>query len=249
MSANEPAAVSQLEIKIGIPDIGDDDYVYPVARLLIDGKDPLAQIGKFGHVPWPAHQLLTDSAPLLPAELPRCVILYADSPDPAGVAAVISGQGDLVVWSDFQDVFEVGDDPVDFSEVYSRSPLGLPDLVFDVRQYTAEVRRARAAREWESDPWRTALLLRTYLRDAGLTLGDEWELGFTEPDGEHAGLYRISYWTEDLRTVATVSLTAVPGPPEQQARTMYDYLLATPAARWSSTQHARSSGSLQPEVP
>ncbi len=237
MSANEPAAVSRLEIGMGVPDIGDDEYVYPVARLLIDGNDPLAEIGTYGHVPWPAHMLLTDSAPLLPAEPTRRVILYVESPDPGGLAAVISGQGGVVVWSDFQEVHEAGDDPVDFSEVYSWSHLGLPDQVFDVSQYTAEVRRATAAREWESGPWQTALLLRTYLRDGRLTLGDEWELGFTEPDGEHARQYRITYWTEDLSAVATVSLTARPGSAEQQARTMYDYLVTTPAARWPSAHH------------
>jgi hypothetical protein len=240
MSANEAAQIRQLEIRMGVPDIGDEDYVYPVARLLIDGQDPLADIGKSGKVPWPAHQLLTDNAPLLPAELPRRVVVYAESPDPGGLAPVIGGNGDVVVWSDFQDIFEVGDDPLEFSEVYSWSPLGLPDLVFDARQYTAEVRRATAARDWESDRWQTALLLRTYLREDRLTPGDEWELGFAEPDSERARQYRITYWTEDLRTVATMSLTAEPRTPEQQARTMYNYLLTTPTARWPTTQHTNA---------
>jgi hypothetical protein len=39
-----------------------------------------------------------------------------------------------------------------------------------------------------------------------------------------------------------VSLTAAPGSPEQQARTMYDYLLATPTAGWPITERANASG-------
>lgn len=68
----------------------------------------------------------------------------------------------------------------------------------------------------------------------------EWELGFTEPDREHAQQYRITYWTEDLSAVATVFLTAAPGTPEQQARTMYDYLLATPTVDWPTTRRVRT---------
>jgi hypothetical protein len=41
MSANEAAQIRQLEIRMGVPDIGDNDCVYPVARLLIDGEDKL----------------------------------------------------------------------------------------------------------------------------------------------------------------------------------------------------------------
>jgi hypothetical protein len=205
---------------MGVPDIGDDDYLYPVARLLIDGQDRLATSGKFGHLPWPAHMLLTGNAPLLPAEPPRGVVVYIESPDPGGLAPLISGVGDVVVWSAFQQAHEAGDDPLDFSEVYSWSPLELPDLVFDARQYTAEVQRATAAREWESDAWQAALLLRTYLLGDPLTSGDEltpgdnWEVGFTQPDRGDGQHYRITNWTEDLQAEATVTLTAEPGPPQ-----------------------------------
>jgi hypothetical protein len=239
MSADAARPVSRLEIRLGVPDIGDDDYFCPVARLLIDGQDVLATVGRWRYVPWPAHELLTEKAPLLSAELPRRVVVYVQSPDPGGLAPQIGCDGDVVVWGDFQEVHGFGDDPLDLRHAYSQSPVALPDLVFDARQYTAEVQRATAARAWESGPWRTAVLLHGYLRDYALTPGEEWEGGFAEPDGQHAQQYRITYWTEDLQTVATVSLTAAPGQPEQQARMMYDSLRATPTSRWPLVQHAR----------
>ncbi len=239
MNAEAAGRIRKLDVRMGVPDIGDDEYVYPVARLLIDGQDLLADVGKWRwpYVPWPAQELLTDDAPLLAAEPPRRVVVYVQSPDPCGLAPQISRDGDVVIWSDFHEVCEAGDEPLDLLRADTWSPVTLPDLVFDAGQYTAEVQRATAAREWLSDPWQTALLLRTYLRDDPLTPGDEWDLGFTEPDREHVLQYHISYWTEDLHAVATVSLTAPPGLPEQQARAMYDHLLTTPTARWPTTRH------------
>jgi hypothetical protein len=245
MNADAVRPISSLEIRMGVPDIGDDDFVYPVARLLIDGQDPLAAAGKFGHEPWPAHTMLTGSAPLLPADPPRRVVVYVESPDPGGLAALISRDGDVVVWSDFHEVYQAGGDPLDFSDAYSWSPLGLPDLVFDARQYTAEVERVTAAREWESDAWQAALLLRAYLLGGPQTPGDEltpggeWEVGFTEPGRHHGQRYHVTYWNTDDRTVATVTLTAESGPPELQARAMYDYLLGKPAASWPCTVTTR----------
>jgi hypothetical protein len=97
------------------------------------------------------------------------------------------------------------------------------------------VNRATAAREWESEAWQAALLLRAHLlgdpHTPGdeLTPGDDWEVGFAEPDGQH---YRVTFWAADLRTVFTVTLTAEPGPPEQQALAMYQHLLETPVGSW-----------------
>jgi hypothetical protein len=232
------------------PDIGhgSDDEVYPLARLLIDGVDMLAAHGRWGHRPWPAELILTDNFLLLPAEPSRRVVVYGEWPDPGGLAPKITSDGDVVVWSDFHEVYETGDDPLDFSHAYDWSPVDVPDLVFDAQQYTAEVHRATAAREWKSDSWQAALLLEAYLvgepQDPGdrLTPGDEWEVGFAEPDRDHAHRYRVTYWTEDQRTIATVSLTAEPGTPEQQARAMYEYLLATPADHWPATRHVRPDG-------
>jgi hypothetical protein len=231
VSVDAARPIRRLDIRVGVPDVGDDDYAYPVARLLIDGHDVLAAVGTSQYVPWPAHEMLTEDAPLLAADLPRC-ILYVQSPDPCGLAARISSDGEVVAWNDFQHICEAGDDPLDLQHAYSLSPVAFPDLIFDARQYTAEVNRATAKREWESDSWKTAVLLHAYLRDYALTPGEEWEGGLAEPDGEYPQRYRITYWTEDLQTVATVSLTAAPGTPEHQARTMHDYLRATPTARW-----------------
>jgi len=63
-------------------------------------------------------------------------------------------------------------------------------------------------------------------------------VGFAEPDREPGNQYRLTYWTEDLHALAVVPLTATPGSPEQQARAMYDFLLATPTASWPITHRA-----------
>jgi hypothetical protein len=65
MIADTALPVSRLDIRMGVPDIGDDGFIYPVATLLIDGQDPFAAAGKFGHVAWPAQLILTGDAPLL----------------------------------------------------------------------------------------------------------------------------------------------------------------------------------------
>lgn len=235
--------ISRLEIRMGVPDIGHGEYLYPVARLLVDGQDLLARAGRpgFGFLPWPAELLLTGDAPLLPAVPPRRVVLYAQSPDPCGLAPQISGQDDVVIWSDFHVVCGVGEDPADMREAWDWTPAALPDLAFDARQYTAEVQRATAAREWDSDGWQTALLLRAWLREDPLAPGDDWELGFTEPDREDPGRYHVTYWTADLSAMTTVSLTAGSGTPGQQAQAMFDYLLAIPTARWPATQYLRDA--------
>jgi len=172
MSEIDEAEIRQLEIRIGPPDIGDGDAVYPVARLMIDGEDALADVGKWRLAPWPAEQILTADAPLLPALPPRRVIVYAGWPDPDGLAPKIGRRDDVVVWSDFHTVFEISDAPLDFAEAYSWAPVPVPDMLFDAQQYTAEVQRATEAREWESVHWRTALLLHSYLRESPITPGD-----------------------------------------------------------------------------
>jgi hypothetical protein len=55
-------------------------------------------------------------------------------------------------------------------ELYPQAsqPVDIPDLAFDREQYGAEVKRVAAAREWESNRWRTALLLDEYLHPGRL---------------------------------------------------------------------------------
>src|SRR5262249_45160426 len=79
------AAINQLDVRMSVPDVGDCGPIYPVARLLIDGEDLLADVGRWRLVPWPAHELLTNSAPLLPVDPPRRVIVYAGGSDPEGL--------------------------------------------------------------------------------------------------------------------------------------------------------------------
>jgi hypothetical protein len=89
------------------------------------------------------------------------------------MAPLVSRQGDLVVWSDFHEAYEAWDGPLDFSRVSNWSPLSVRDLAFDASQYTAEVNRATAAREWESEAWQAALLLRAHLLGDPHRPGDE----------------------------------------------------------------------------
>ena len=117
MNGETSRRIRSLEIRMGVPDIGDDDYVYPVARLLVDGEDVLAGVGRRGYVPWPAHMLLTGNVPLLAAQPPRRVVVYVQSPDPCGLAPQISRERDVVAWTDFHEVCE--HDPLDLTRADS----------------------------------------------------------------------------------------------------------------------------------
>ena len=173
---------------------------------------------------WPARLILRDDFPLLPAEPPRRVVVYTKVADPDGIAPVISTDGSLVHWSGFRDIWEA-DDSVFVGPGAGSSPAAIPDLVFDAQQYTAEVRRATAAREWESDEWRTALLLHEHLhadrdpwdpdnpRTGGnpWSEGSKWHPGSVEPEDGNTGRFLVTCWDDNITDVIVVALTAGSG--------------------------------------
>lgn len=228
-----------------IPDVGGP-HLYPVLAVLIDGDELLAAAGS-GYIASPPAVLLDADQPLLPADPPRRVVLYTDScGDPAAgsLAAVISASGGLVVWSDFAHFMDMDDAPVINEEhdgLLSRHPVGVPDLVFDAAQYTGEIRRASAAREWESDRWRTALLAEQYLSpDRRWNLaGSGWDLGWIEPAGEDGTHFSVTCWDENLDHGIVLTLTIRAGTPEHQATNIADHLLSTPAEQWPVTRRIR----------
>ncbi len=102
-----------------------------------------------------------------------------------------------MVWNDFAHFMDMDDVPVineDQDGLLSRHPVDVPDLAFDAAQYIAEVQRASAAGEWESDRWRTALLADQYLSpDRRWSLaGGGWDLGWIEPADEDGTQFTVT---------------------------------------------------------
>jgi hypothetical protein len=168
-------------------------------------------------------------------------------PAAGGLAPVISASGGLVVWSDLAHFMDMDDAPVideDQDGLLSRHPVGVPDRVFDAAQYTAEVRRASAAREWESDRWRAAQLAGEYLSpDPGWDLaGSGWDLGWIEPAGEDGTQFAVMCWDENLDRGIETTLTISAGTPEGRAGHIAAYLLTTPAEQRPVTRRIRRGG-------
>jgi hypothetical protein len=232
------AMVRRINFRMAIPDIAGTVIVYPVLQILVDGEEVLARpYSQFGaYIASPPAALLEDGAPLLPTRPARRVALYIDSSsDPRGgcLAPVISSQGDLVTWSDFRIFVAAEDAPIISESADQGSNVAVPDMAFDAELYTREVMRVTGEREWESDPWQTALLLDNNLAGQGLGRG-VWELGWVEP--EPGGRFVVTLWDEDVATSLKVVLSPGPGRREQRARSMATYLLETPPERWPVVQ-------------
>jgi hypothetical protein len=237
MSTGETDAgrpVRSLEIRLGIPDgRGHPDY-YPVVMLLVDGQQLLANSpGKklYGnYLAWPP-ALLGGESVLLPLESAQRVVLWSEYS--LCIAPVISVAGGLVAWSDFRHLEYDGEEPVIPAwQAGQGGPIDLPDIVFDEAQYTAEVRRAVAAREWESDSWRTALLLDDRIDGKQWTPreDDELELGSVEPQPPEAFL--VTFWTMYDDPPVVVKLVPGPGTPEERAFQMADFLGSHEPEQW-----------------
>jgi hypothetical protein len=170
----------------------------------------------------------------LPAEPARRVALYIDGCGDPGfgcIAPVISTSNGLVIWNDFRNVMNIDEAPI--LELYpaQSTSLSVPEQIFDARQYSGEVMRISAAREWEAPPWRTALLLDDYLSADPWSLG-QWQLGWVEPVQSEADAYSVTCWDENVETGIITIIKPRPGTPEQRAREMADFLIATPTNRW-----------------
>jgi hypothetical protein len=148
--------------------------------------------------------------------------------------------GDHVLWSDLRECpadTSLGPDGMIFELHHAHSTvLTVPDLAFDREQYLTEVRRAITDRVWESDRWRTAVLLVEYLGHAisakpGRTYGDF--RCFAEPAGGDDPRFLVTRWNDLVPAQGVVvALAAAPGTPEQHAQSMTDALMATPGQDW-----------------
>ncbi len=246
--AEEPAR--RLDVRVGHVHDWLNGGEGLTVKLLVDGQDVLADAGPPGWFrgPWPPVFLASDS-PLFPASPPRRVLLYftgTPDPDEPNVTAVITADGRQVTWSDLRVCradAEIDADGWCFELEPERStPLAIPDLVFDREQYLAEVRRAVTDREWESDRWRTALLLEEYLGAAISAQPGATTAGYTpydaEPADDDSDDYLVTMWNDRGRSALgiVVAVTAGPGTPEQRARAMTQTLLATPIQAWRIVQ-------------
>jgi hypothetical protein len=236
-------AVSRLQLRLIVPAGLKSDFEYPVVQLLIDGRDLLASAGSQDFWPSPPAVILGEDQPLLPVAEPRRVVLYicgCGEPADTSLAPVIARSGDLVTWTDFRQTCGMDDAPI-LDGWYQSSPVDLPDLAFDARQYATEVRRAAGAREWDSVPWRTALLLNHALGAGPRSMGSPFDpgprnLGWVEPDPADPARFRIILWDDNLDDGIVVTLTPRPGPPHDQAREMAEFMAATPVSQWPVTE-------------
>jgi hypothetical protein len=238
-------AVHRLELQVGYPtDWPDEVPEFAGVKILIDGQEPLTWAGSRGPYrgPWPP-VLLADDSPLVPGHPPRRTLLYIEGmhePYEGTITAVIRATKSQVVWGDFRECSAAAALDAD-GAVFGLCPpsstqLSLPDLAFDLEQYLAEVRRAIADRDWESDRWRTARLLDDYLgqaiRDRGGLSGESFYPSYAEPADDAAG-FLVTFWGELVpRHGLVVALTADPGTPEARARSMTDTLMATAVDEW-----------------
>jgi hypothetical protein len=242
----------QLDLQVEIIDeFGMPDYL-PVVKILIDGRELLA--GPHGsardrYYASPPAALLEDDVPLRPGPFPQRVVLYVcgcGEPGDRCIAPVIRESGNTVTWTDFRRCWDSGPDfdpPV--LDLYPRAsePVAIPDLVFDREQYLGEVERVAAAREWESDQWRTALLLNEYLHPGHpWSIGEDLYPGRVQPGRDSADRFLVTLLDDCDRDGVVVGLTAGPGTPEERARSMADYLMATPTGQWPVIRRISNDG-------
>lgn len=244
--------VRRLDIRLGLPvGAGHPDY-YPVVEFLVDGHELLAYAAAahwlrsavgFGAAP---AEILGDEAVLLPSEPAQRVALYSEHSlsiapliakvrGPAGINQSANdadvAPGDLVVWSDFRGVWYDRDEPVIPSGPMTDSwPLDIPDMAFGRAQYNAEVRRAVSERGWESDAWRTALLLDAFIRLSQWAPSEDLEVGGVVPQSMDSFL--VTFWDVNLEHRFMVKLRPGPGTPRDRAKEMADYLLGHRPCRW-----------------
>jgi hypothetical protein len=233
--------INRLELRLGVPDIAGRPVAYPVLKILIDGSEKLAGRNQ-QYTGWHPADILGPDSPLFPAEPARRVALYVDAtggPAAGCLAAYVKTFGKHVAWADFRRF-----DGVYHAPTIQPNPnggdwriggIGIVPPVFDAAQYQAEVQRASTEREWEAEPWQTALLLDEYLTAEPDALG-AWKLGWAEPAGEGTGKFSVTLWDDHHDHGLVVDLAASPGTPGQRARQMADILMTTPPHQWPRTR-------------
>lgn len=240
--------VHRLDLRIDVLDWAHGIADFEVVTILVDGREMLARVGAQGYHGWhPAHILDPDVAALLPARPARRVGLYR-SDSYAGedcLAAVITGQGDHVIWSDVRDFCGDCHEPTTEHDPDPQmgQQAGIGDLVFDAGQYRAEVARITADLPWETEPVTTARLLRRSLRreqDYLARLG--WKLEFAEPHRD--GVWVVLRDNDDAQTI--VELSARLGTPAERSAAMTEFLLTTSSQQWPVAHCSRCDASSDP---
>jgi hypothetical protein len=238
MVANDSGfRLRRIALRVAVPERAGPPDIYPVVSILIDTEEILPGADHCGYAGSPPAAILAEDEPLLPAEAPRRIAVCG-IPSCGYIAPVISRAGGLVVWSDFWAGIDVDDPPyIRPEEIRGGRRLDFPDLMFDAGQYTTQVRHVSAQREWESGPWRTALLTDQLLSANPWTLGDPrltrfCELGSVQPDPTEPDSFCVTIWDINLQAAIVVSLRPRPGTPEEQASQMAGYLASAPADQW-----------------
>lgn len=216
---------------------GHDDW--PVVKILVDGRNPFADVAPNWRGFDPAQILGLDSV-LLPDDRGRRVAVYRCLCGIAGcgvIAPVIvsSPDGERVSWVDFRDYVGVFDGPTEPSvDQDDGRPWAIEDLHFDREQYTGEIERASRDRSWETTRRRTARLLRERLEPLDLLIEPDLRLEWISPAWSDEGV-SISFAAVggDGPRQQTLKLTSSFEDPEQAAEDMTTRLLATPPQEWS----------------
>jgi hypothetical protein len=227
-------------------DAGDHPN-WPRVQVFVDGTELVYGSAQHDFIGFDPADILGPRSPLLPAEPARRVAVYRCSCGIAGcgcIAPLIEARSDTVVWWDFRDFVGVYDRPTVRENPSDGQPLRFTALVFDERQYRDEVERASAL-PWETPQRKTARLLRLHLQRQGDRLRG---LGYERPAAAKTGdddfTYTVFLWDLEHCQVV-VELQAAPGDPADQAETMAEYILTTPASEWNVTFRGGPRGAVR----
>lgn len=249
MNQSSPASglVRRIDLRFDVPAGQPADY--PVVTVLIDGEDLLTST-RPGFAGFGPEEMLGPDSPLLPAHPWRRVAVYRCSCGIAGCGVIappiINRTDGRIVWTDFRDYTGVFDGPTVESDPDGGHELNQRDLVFDARQYAAEVGRASADRTWESARRLTARLLKADLIDANEVLAAAgYELDWVSPMWQVDEVWELSLSTGPRgigdRQQLLLELTTPPGEPADRAHAMAARLLALPAIEWPTAFASRST--------
>lgn len=238
---NEPVAVLTLHVD------SRENPDWPVVRILINGEDPLEQAAP-GWLGFDPDEILGSKSPLLPLEgMRRRVAVYRCSCGEAGCGVIAptitrSQYFPRIHWTDFRNYAGVffrpvpSDDDDGAAEDFGR-PWPLPDLAFDVGQYTAEIERASLNRSWETPRRQTARLLEERLRPLNLALPTGLPLQRVIPAWEQDGYIARFERAHDDGTIdqTDIELPEQRGTPHDAAAALATRLLAVPVRGWHAS--------------
>lgn len=241
MNDSQRAAQGGLSVLSLRFEVVDDRPDWPVVRVLVDGRDPFADVAP-GWRGFDPAEILGPDSPLLPADQGWRVAVYCCSCGEPGcgvIAPVIfpSPDGRRVSWVDFHDYTGVFDDPVINSpdENEGRS-WDLPDLHFSREQYVAEVDRASRDRSWETGRRRAARLLYERLEPLKLALPPGLGLARAWPAWSRSGVVlmfqRVIGVPQPAVDQQMLRLTSTLSDPDQAAEDMAQQLLSTRPDDW-----------------